>query len=972
MIKSKVVFVFLSLLLLVASIVIEVPYSNAQESREDDSVNQSNNLSIDELVQNTTLKITYDDYLDTHKNKKRPNQTIEISAAEYSDAFPVPKEYKDYEGKVGTAIYSDEEGFIQWEVNIPEAGLYNIKFDYYPIEGKGMTIERELKINGEVPFDGAKYLPFTRIWTKKSEITRDENGNDKRPSSKEQPIWKTTYLKDYMGYHNEPYLFYLEKGINSIELESVQDMMLIHTITFEQADVIPTYEEKLKEYETKGYKQVKLDDVIKIQAENASLKSDSMLYPTYDRSSPATEPSHASKIRLNTIGGDSWKNVGQWITWKIKVPESGLYELGVKFWQNFKSGRFVSRTLKIDGEIPFKEMQNLKFNYDSSWQSDAFGGKNPYLFYLEKGEHEITLEVSLGDTAEIINDVEESLYQLNYAYRQMLMIIGSTPDIFRDYQLDKKIPDVLEILNEQKYALEEVTEKLIKDTGKRGVSTAVLETLIVQLDQMYEDVESIPERWSSFQMNLSSLGAWVLEMQEQPLQLDYLFIKSKNLDVPKAKAGFFKNTIFAIKSFFASFTEDYSAVGSTSEDAITVWVGSRDYGLIINSLIENEFEPYSDINVNVQIVDAGTLLPATLAGEGPDVALEVGIGDPVNYAVRNAVVDVSQFPDFEIVADRFDESALVPFEFNGGVFALPETQTFPMMFYRKDIFEEMGISPPNTWDELYDIMPKIQKSNMNIGIPINGVTGTGSVGGTESTLSSYTMFLYQNGGKLYNGNGISTAVNEEGAIQAFLDWTSLYVNYSIPVLYDFANRFRTGEMPIGIADYSTYNYLSVFAPELKGLWEMVPVPGTKKANGTIDKSVSSSGLASIIMKNSDKKEEAWEFLKWWTSADIQAKFGSELESIIGVAARYATANKEAVELLGWTSKVHRNLQEQWEWVQGNPEVPGGYFMPRHIENAFRKVYNDLDDPRETILDYSVTIDLEITNKRKEFGLETAD
>src|SRR5699024_532229 len=125
--------------------------------------------------------------------------------------------------------------------------------------------------------------------------------------------------------------------------------------------------------------------------------------------------------------------------------------------------------------------------------------------------------------------------------------------------------------------------------------------------------------------------------------------------------------------------------------------------------------------------------------------------------------------------------------------------------------------------------------------------------------------------------------------------------YSIPVLYDFANRFRTGEMPIGIADYSTFNYLSVFAPELKGLWEMVPVPGTVKDDQSIDRAVSSSGVASIIMKDSDKQEEAWEFIKWWTSADIQAKFGTELESIIGVAARYATANLEAVELLGWSS-----------------------------------------------------------------------
>lgn len=973
---KKIVSIMVSNLLIVMLISVYPVVIVAAEQGDDEAKKEVTTSDLDSIANmeeiHETAKVSYADYLESKDSSKRPQNKIIVEASDYIEANPEPKVYEDYEGMKGKSIYSNEEGFAKWEIDVPESGFYNIKVDYYPIAGKGMTIERELKINGEVPFDGAKYLPFSRIWKNKNPIEKDENDNEKRPSQVESPMWKTTYLIDYMGYEREPYLFYFEQGKNTIELESVQDMMLIRQFTLEQAEKIPTYEEKLKEYEANNYKEVELDQPIKIQGEHAELKSDAMLYPTFDRSTPATEPSHHSKIRLNTIGGDSWKSMGQWVTWKIDVPETGLYQFGIKFWQNVKSGSYTSRTLKIDGEIPFEEMKNLRFVYDMSWQSELLEGKDPYLFYLEEGEHEISLEVSLGDLADVINMVEESLYELNYAYRQMLMIIGSSPDAFRDYQLELKVPNAIEILNDERVKLEEASKIIEEATGRKGASTTALDTLTLQLKKMYDDPDTIPERWDAFNMNLSSLGAWVLDMQEQPLQIDYLYLTSDHLPVPSSKANLVSNASFAVKSFFASFIEDYSSVGTQDQDALTVWVGSRDYGLILNSLIENYLEPIADFKVNVEIVDAGTLLPATLAGVGPDVALEVGIGDPVNYAVRNAIVDLSQFPDFEEVTSRFAPSAMIPFEFESGYYALPETQTFPMMFYRKDIFEELQISPPETWDDLYEIMPHIQKSNMNIGIPINGVSGTGSVSGTASTLSSYTMFLYQNEGQLYEDGGISTALEEEAAIKAFADWTSLYVNYSIPVLYDFANRFRTGEMPIGIADYSTFNYLSVFAPELKGLWEMVPVPGTVKDDQSINRAVSSSGVASIIMKSSDKQEEAWEFIKWWTSADIQAKFGTELESIIGVAARYATANLEAVELLGWSSRVHRNLMEQWEWVEGNPEVPGGYFTPRHIENAFRKVFNDLDDPRETILDYSVTIDLEISNKRKEFGLETKE
>ena len=62
------------------------------------------------------------------------------------------------------------------------------------------------------------------------------------------------------------------------------------------------------------------------------------------------------------------------------------------------------------------------------------------------------------------------------------------------------------------------------------------------------------------------------------------------------------------------------------------------------------------------------------------------------------------------------------------------------------------------------------------------------------------------------------------------------------------------------------------------------------------------------------------------------------------------------------------LEEQWDQTVGIREVPGGYYTGRHITNAIRKVINDKDDSRETIIDYSIKIDDEIVKKRKEFGL----
>jgi len=116
------------------------------------------------------------------------------------------------------------------------------------------------------------------------------------------------------------------------------------------------------------------------------------------------------------------------------------------------------------------------------------------------------------------------------------------------------------------------------------------------------------------------------------------------------------------------------------------------------------------------------------------------------------------------------------------------------------------------------------------------------------------------------------------------------------------------------------------------------------------------------------KKNAWEFMKWWVSADAQVRFGREMESVLGSSARYATANTEALDQLAWSAEQLVVLKEQQKWAVGFPEIAGGYSTTRHMTNAIRKVINDKDDPRETLLTYTRTINEEIDIKRKEFGL----
>jgi ABC-type glycerol-3-phosphate transport system substrate-binding protein len=251
---------------------------------------------------------------------------------------------------------------------------------------------------------------------------------------------------------------------------------------------------------------------------------------------------------------------------------------------------------------------------------------------------------------------------------------------------------------------------------------------------------------------------------------------------------------------------------------------------------------------------------------------------------------------------------------------------------------------------------------MTIGIPYPDIA--------NPDISVFNTLIYQNGGAIYDEDAKHTLIDSEAGVRAFKLYTSFYNNHGLPTVFDFVSRFRSGEMPLGIAPYTTYNTLAVSAPEIRNLWDFTLIPGTLNENGEIDRSVHSNGVCCLMIATDDEtvKKDAWEFMKWWVSADAQVRFGREMESILGTSARYATANTEALRQLAWSSDQLAILEEQQASAVGFREIAGGYSTTRHMTNAVRRVINTKEDPRETLLTYSRTINEEIKIKRQEFNL----
>ncbi len=935
-------------------------------------------------VEGAVREGTYTRYLSAYEGAACPAEDVSVDLFAYAEGEEV-EVYNDFEGEA-KALYTGAKSKVTWEVNVPEAGFYNVYLEYMTVESRGVAIERALYINGEIPFDDAGNVIFTRIWTDKSEPKVDNQGNEIRPTQIEKYQWQNAYFRDDMGYIVDPYQFYLEEGKNTITIEAVNEPMVLRELTLAAIKNDVTYDDYVAANAGKGASGKGLDYIQVVQGEDSTIRSESSLYAKYDKSSPNTQPYSVMNTVLNYVGGDAWRSAGQWIEWEFSVPEDGYYNITIKGRQNYERGSVSSRSLYIDGTIPFEEVKEISFEYDNQWNCITLANESgdPYEFYLTEGTHTIRLENTLGGMGIILEELEDSIFRLNQIYRKLLVYTGATPDKYRDYNIDQVYPEIMEAMDLEAKRLYKIVDDTVTYTGQKADKIATAQTIAQQLERFVEKPSKITLEFTNFKDNITALGTAVLNMSETKLDIDYIVVTGTNAKPAEDTANFVDKAWHEVKAFVASFIVDYDAVGDVYEegddDVIKVWILSgRDQGTILKSMVDDTFTPESGIKVNVEIVAGDALLNAVMADRGPDVVLTIGADQPVNYALRGAAEDITQFPDYQEVLSNYTPSSYEQYSLDGAIYAVPETQTFNVMFYRSDVLEELELEIPNTWDELIEMLPTIQGNNMSVGIPTaagssSNTSASTSIASNAADLSMYFSLLFQYGGDMYNEKGTKTTVDEEAGVEAFDDYTRYFTDYGIPQYYDFVSRFRSGEMPIGIANYATYNTLMVSAPEIKGLWDFTLIPGTERVdeegNTYIDRSDFITGAATMMIATDDEtvKANSWEFMKWWASIDTQVRFGREIEALLGSSARYATANINAFSQLAWSAEDIEVLTEQWHWTVGIREVPGGYYTGRHITNACRKVMTDKDDPRETIIDYAIKIDEEIVKKRSEFGL----
>lgn len=887
------------------------------------------------------------------------------------------------------AVVIDQLGVVSITFNVEKPGFYMLNSRYAAVQGKPINMELCVYIDGKIPYTEATAVSIPRIWEDEIETDKngnfpkvDDNGNQLIPNAK-QVIEYRDYIFHDNGYMTDAdMLFYFDKGKHTLTLESTREAIAFSKLWFGCTGQVGDYNQYLEKH---AQAKVYDGEVLQFAAEKSTQRSEQALTMYADLSNASTTPADPSQVRLNSIGGESWKNPGQWVSWEVDVPESANYVLTFKYRQDYVNGFKVYREILIDGEVPYQELNCVAFDPNTSWDnmtvSDSEG--KPYYIYLEKGKHTITLNATLGPVADSLQVLTNAVSDLNQIYRDIISITGVTPDPNRDYDIDRVIPDLMDNFQSVYDRLIEVGKEIQQYNGVKGGLSSFIDVSTAQIEKFLKDPLKIVDGLTNFKTNIASLADMMSQMKSQALLLDEFYLSGESEDVPKAKVGFFDSAWFTIKGFFLSFVADYNALGVDYNNTdlvfdidkpVEVWmVSGRDQMNVLKTIIDDDFVSNHNIPVNLSLIDAATALTkAILAGTGPDCAIWLGDGEPVSYSMRGALENLDQFDaehqydekgnkrytyTFDEVYDWFYPSSFVSLRYlDGKTYGLPESQKFKMMFIREDIMQELGLDVPKTWDEVYQIVTIIQRNNMMIGIP-------------SQDMNMFTTLLLQNGCDLYVDDYSAVDLNTPEAINAFTQWTEFNTKYSLPLSYDPLNRFRSGEMPILLNDYVFYNNLEIGAPEIKGLWSMYPIPGTVQKDGSINTAQMTYGNTCIMVEGCDNKEAVWEFMSWWVSGDVQGEFGQKIEARLGAGGRYDTANKEAFEQIPWSVKEQSMIKEAWAQVENIAKVPGNYYVNRMVNNAFRSVVYDGTNTREALIKYSKEMNKEIQRKREEYKID---
>lgn len=864
-----------------------------------------------------------------------------------------------------SAVQIGERGSVELELDVAADGIYYMCFDYLADSDTILPVEAQFMIDGDFPFYEMRQQVLESQWSTPQQKSYDSYGNEVVGIPDKVYEWQNKYIMDSTYRYSGPLGIELTKGRHTVTVTLKEGTLLLGNFKLTAKPQVEAYT---------GSERAEGDGFIEIQAEDFTYRNASSIHATceYD---PNLYPYQAGNRIMNTVDSTSFSEGGQQISYQFTVEKEGNYYLAFHYSQSDKSDFPVFMNIRIDGELPNTEFENCAFAYKKDYNLytllDSEGNK--ISVPLGAGQHTISMQISMEPLRNALETIGQIMGKVNDLSLEVTKVAGTNKDKYRDFSLESYIPGIGDTLIQWADELAAVMEeartynpdkKKIAAFSSISIAENQLRSLAKKPDELIYRIDELATSTSSVNQHLANL---IDSLNGNNFSLDsiYLYQEDAAKQLPRHKNVFVKAGLGIVR-FCTSFGKQAYSSSNTNPEHLQVSVNrSRQHLEIMQQMITEEFTPQTGIEVDLSLMpDQTKLVLANASGDSPDVATGVNYSIPFELGIRGALKDLTQFDDFAEVAGRYTEGLLMPYVIDDSVYAIPETMNFQVLFYRKDILDKLGLEVPDTLEDVEAMLPDLQMRGLNFYYPTARTVGM-------KTFLDTTPIIFQSGGRLYDTYVEDVTITSEEVVEGFTTLTNLFTIYNLPKdVPNFYQHFRNGDYPIGISDFGTYNLISNAAPEIDGSWGVALIPGVKDENGEVMR-YSSAGAESTFLFNStpEREEQAWEFVKWWSSAQVQAEFGQRLQITYGDEYYWNTANCEAFAQLPWDSDDKEVISEQLTWTMEAPRALASYMVERELSDAYNLVVLGAKSAnvREALDDAQKNIKRETLRKLEEFG-----
>ena len=369
------------------------------------------------------------------------------------------------------------------------------------------------------------------------------------------------------------------------------------------------------------------------------------------------------------------------------------------------------------------------------------------------------------------------------------------------------------------------------------------------------------------------------------------------------------------------------AAALQEESSITVWGWAPQ----LEPIVEAFEEKYPKIDVKLENVGTGNdhytkLQNAIKAGTGaPDVAQVEYYALP-QFALSGAFADLTGFGAGEL-EDQYTPSTWGSVSLNDGIYALPQDSGPMAMFYREDVFTNLGLEIPTTWDEYIAAGKAIHAANPDAYI----TNDTGDAGFT-------TSMIWQAGGNPYVVDGttdVTVDFADEGSTKWADTWNQLVQEDLVAPISSWSDEWYQGLTDGSIATLVIGAWmpgnLESGVPDAAGTWRVAPMPTYEEG---VAAAAENGGGGQSVVKQSKNPALAAAFLRWLNSDPASIEVFLESGGFPAT-----TADLEDPDFVNLESEYFGGQKINEVLVQAAKDVvPGWSYLP--FQTYANSIYGD--------------------------------